>query len=189
MKLILASNSPRRKELLSKLNYSFDVIPADCEEHTNAANPRDMVKELACHKALNVYKQNPDCCVIGCETVVDLDGKVLGKPKSRDEAVAMLTELSGKTHKVHTGVCVVSKYAIYLFADTSLVTFDKLDDERIKKYVDTGSPMDKAGAYGIQDSGFVKDIQGSYDNVMGLPTERLKNILQDILAKCNTEQA
>ena len=180
MKLILASNSPRRKELLSKLNYTFDVIPADCEEYTNAADPCDMVKELALHKALNVYKQHADCCVIGCDTVVDLGGKVLGKPHSYDEAVAMLTELSGKTHKVHTGVCIMSARAIYLFADTSLVTFDKLSDERIKAYVDTGSPMDKAGAYGIQDSGFVKVITGSYDNVMGLPTERLAKVLQQL---------
>ena len=178
MKLILASNSPRRKELLSKLNYTFDIIPADCEEWTVASDPRDMVKELALHKALNVYKRNPDSIVIGCDTVVDLNGKVLGKPHSCDEATAMLQALSGNTHKVHTGVCVISKYSIHLFADTSQVTFDKLSDERINKYVATGSPMDKAGAYGIQDSGFVKQIVGSYDNVMGLPTERLSKILQ-----------
>ena len=180
MKLILASNSPRRRELLLKLNYKFDIIPADCEEFTNAATPYDMVKELALHKALNVYKQNDECCVIGCDTVVDLDGKVLGKPHSRDEAIAMLTALSGRQHKVHTGVCVMSKLAIYLFVETSSVTFDSLSDERIKQYVDTGSPMDKAGAYGIQDSGFVKEIVGSYDNVMGLPGESLKKVLQQI---------
>lgn len=189
MKLILASNSPRRKELLSKLNYTFDVIPADCEERTNAASPADMVKELAVRKALNVYRQHNDSCVIGCDTVVDLDGKVLGKPHSYDEAAAMLAALSGKTHKVHTGVCVMSATAVYVFVDSSLVTFDKLSDQRILNYVDTGSPMDKAGGYGIQDSGFVKDITGSYDNVMGLPTERLANIIQGILAKYHTEQA
>lgn len=177
MRLILASNSPRRRELLSKLNYTFDVIPAECEEFTNAADPAVMVKELAVHKALDVYKQHPDCCVIGCDTVVDLNGKVLGKPKSYDEAVAMLRQLSGRTHKVHTGVCVMSKRSIHVFADTSLVRFDKLSDERIRNYVDTGSPMDKAGAYGIQDSGFVKNIAGSYNNVMGLPTEMLDKIL------------
>lgn len=180
MKLILASNSPRRRELLSKLNYKFDVIPADCEEFTNAANTDDMVKELAAHKALNVYKKYPESVVIGCDTVVDLDGKVLGKPHSYDDAVAMLQALSGKTHKVHTGVCVMSKLAIYIFAETSLVTFDNLSEQRIYSYVDTGSPMDKAGAYGIQDSGFVKDITGSYDNVMGFPTERLNSILQQL---------
>ena len=181
MKLILASNSPRRKELLSKLNYKFDVIPSNCDEVSNAANPCDMVKELACRKALNVYMQNRDCCVVGCDTVVDINGKVLGKPHSYDEAVEMLCKLSGKTHKVHTGVCVMSARSIYIFSDTSLVTFDKLNDSRIRSYVDTGSPMDKAGAYGIQDSGFVLNIDGSYDNVMGMPTERLADILKCVM--------
>lgn len=185
MKLILASNSPRRRELLSKLNYTYDVIPSGCEEYTNAAAPADMVKELACRKALDVYRQHSDALVIGCDTVVDVDGKVLGKPKSCDEAVAMLRQLSGRTHKVHTGVCVMSQRSIHIFADTSLVAFDKLSDERIRKYVDTGSPMDKAGAYGIQDSGFVKNIQGSYDNVVGLPTERLKTVLKCVMSATN----
>lgn len=166
--------------MLSKLNYTFDVIPADCEEYTNAADPVDMVKELALRKALTVYKQRPNSCVIGCDTVVDLDGKVLGKPRSCDEAVAMLRSLSGRAHKVHTGVCVLSANAMYLFADTSTVTFEDLSDIRIQAYVGTGSPMDKAGAYGIQDSGFVKKIVGSYDNVMGLPTERLSGVLEDV---------
>ena len=182
MKLILASNSPRRSELLSKLNYKFDIIPSDCDESTNASSPDDMVKEIACHKALHVYAQNRDCCVIGCDTVVDLNGKVLGKPHSRAEAVAMLSELSGKTHKVHTGVCIMSKRAVYVFSETSLVSFEHLTNKRIEDYVNTGSPMDKAGAYGIQDSGFVADINGSYDNVMGFPSERIETILKQISA-------
>lgn len=177
MKLILASNSPRRKELLSKLNYVFSIVPADCEELTNAADPCDMVKELACRKALNVYRSNPDCCVIGCDTVVDLDGVVLGKPHSKAEAIAMLTALSNRSHKVHTGVCVVYKSSVCLFAETSAVTFGNLSSQRIEEYVNTGSPMDKAGGYGIQDSGFVTDVIGSYDNVMGLPCERLDVVL------------
>lgn len=181
MKIILASNSPRRRELLSKLNYDFDVIPSDCDEVTTACDPVDMVKELAIHKALDVYKQHPDSLVIGCDTVVELDGQVLGKPKNYDEAVLMLSALSGRTHKVHTGVCVMSKRFIHVFADTSLVTFYELTNESIVKYVDTGSPYDKAGAYGIQDSGFVKEIVGSYDNVMGLPTEALSNLFKRIL--------
>lgn len=185
MKLILASNSPRRRELLSKLNCVFDVMPSTCEERTNAANPVDMVKELAIHKALDVYKQHPDSLVIGCDTVVDLDGKVLGKPKNHDEAVAMLTELSGRTHKVHTGVCVLSQRSIHIFAETSLVAFYELTAERIKSYVDTGSPYDKAGAYGIQDSGFVKEIVGSYDNVMGLPTQHLAETLKSVTRNCD----
>ena len=179
MKLILASNSPRRRELLSKLNYKFDVVPSDCDESTTAQNPRSMVTELACCKALDVFKSNPQAVVIGCDTVVDLDGKVLGKPHSVDEAVSMLKSLSNRQHKVHTGVCVISQKSIHLFAETSSVTFDKLSDERIRNYVATGSPMDKAGAYGIQASGFVSGIVGSYDNVMGLPTEKLFAILKN----------
>jgi len=178
MKLILASNSPRRKELLSKLNYSFEVIPSFADEQTNAADPIDTVKELACRKALFVYKSNPDAVVIGCDTVVDLDGKILGKPHDRNDAVSMLKLLSGKTHKVHTGVCVMSKFAVYVFAETTKVKFDVLTDERILSYVDGGSPMDKAGAYGIQDSGFVAEINGSYDNVMGFPSDKADEILK-----------
>lgn len=181
MKLILASSSPRRRELLSKLNYEFEVVPADCDEMTFASAPCDMVKEIALHKALNVYKRYPDCCVIGCDTVVDVDGKVLGKPKDAFDAKNMLALLSDRKHKVHTGVCVMSKAAIYLFVETSEVTFDRLSAERISEYVATGSPMDKAGAYGIQDSGFVKQISGSYNNVMGLPTERIKDVLRCVM--------
>ncbi|MDE7454662.1 MAG: Maf family protein [Clostridia bacterium] len=181
MKLILASNSPRRKELLSQLNYKFDVIPANLDEYTNFTNPCDMVCDISCRKAIAVYKANMDAVVIGCDTVVDLDGKALGKPKDVNEACAMLKALSGRTHKVHTGVCIMSQYAVHLFADTSLVTFDDLTDEQISKYVASGSPMDKAGAYGIQDSGFVSDIEGSYNNVMGFPSDKIDEILKNLL--------
>lgn len=181
MKLILASNSPRRRELLTKLGYAFDVIPSECDEYTNACFPRDMVKEIALHKALNVYRRYPDCCVIGCDTVVDVDGKVFGKPKDALDAKNMLALLSDRKHKVHTGVCVMSKAAIYLFVETSEVAFETLSEERINAYVATGSPMDKAGAYGIQDSGFVERICGSYNNVMGLPTERIKDVLRCVM--------
>ena len=108
MRLILASNSPRRKELLSKLNYSFDVIPAACEEKSYSSAPLEIVKELACRKALDVYGRNREATVIGCDTVVDLDGEALGKPHSKREACEMLSRLSGRAHMVHTGVCIVS---------------------------------------------------------------------------------
>ena len=180
MKLILASNSPRRRELLTKLGYEFEVIPSIGEEISHAASPVDMVKELACHKALNVYSQNRDAIVIGCDTVVDLDGVVLGKPRSEQIAKDMLKCLSGRIHKVHTGVCILSQRDIRIFSETSYVKFYELDEERIASYVASGSPMDKAGAYGIQDSGFVAEIKGSYTNVMGLPTERLDKLLKQI---------
>lgn len=181
MKLVLASGSPRRKELLSELGYAFTIIPSSCEEVSHAATPLELVKELACHKALNVYLSNCDAIVIGCDTVVDLDGEVLGKPHNADNAVEMLSRLSDRAHKVHTGVCIVSKFGVWLFVETSCVCFHALTKEQIERYVASGSPMDKAGAYGIQDSGFVAEIKGSYTNVMGLPTEQLDKVLKSIV--------
>ncbi len=183
MKLILASNSPRRKELLSQLNYSFDIIPSVGEEISNATLPVDIAKELANRKALEVFKAHPDCVVIGCDTVVEIDGKLLGKPHDNNEATCMLKALSGKTHYVHTGVCLLHKMGVWLFADTTEVTFYTLTDEQIASYVATGSPLDKAGAYGIQDSGFVCHINGSFNNVVGFPTEKVAPILQSIYKK------
>ena len=183
MKLILASNSPRRKELLSQLNYTFEIIPSVGEEVSTAKLPVDIAKELANRKALEVFKAQPDAVVIGCDTVVELDGQLLGKPKDNTQATQMLTALSGKTHLVHTGVCIVHKMGVWLFADTTQVVFKNLSPIQIADYVATGSPLDKAGAYGIQDSGFVSHIVGSYNNVVGFPTERVSQILQQIFAK------
>lgn len=183
MELILASNSPRRKELLSKLNYNFTIIPSVGEEVSTARLPVDIAKELANRKALEVFRAHPDAVVIGCDTVVELDGKLLGKPKDDAQATQMLNALSGKTHLVHTGVCVVHKMGVWLFADTTEVVFVQLTDKQIADYVATGSPLDKAGAYGIQDSGFVSHIVGSYDNVVGFPTERVAEILNKIFPK------
>lgn len=180
MQLILASNSPRRRELLSKLNSNFDIIPSVGEEVSTARLPVDVAKELANRKALEIFKAHPDAVVIGCDTVVELDGQLLGKPKDEADAKRMLTALSGKTHQVHTGVCIVHKMGVWLFADTTQVTFSTLTQKQIDDYVATGSPLDKAGAYGIQDSGFVCDIAGSYDNVVGFPTERIAEVLQNL---------
>ncbi len=183
MELILASNSPRRKELLSKLNYPFTVIPSIGEELSTARLPVDVAKELANRKALEVFKTHPNCVVIGCDTVVELDGQLLGKPKDEKDATQMLTALGGKTHLVHTGVCILHKMGVWLFSDTTKVTFASLSQKQIADYVATGSPLDKAGAYGIQDSGFVCEIDGSYDNVVGFPTERVAEILLKIFSK------
>ena len=182
MELILASNSPRRRELLSKLNYSFSIIPSVGEEISTAHLPVDIAKELANRKALEVFKAHPDAVVIGCDTVVELDGQLLGKPKDASKAHQMIAALSGKTHQVHTGVCILHKLGVWLFADTTEVVFKQLTEQQIAAYVATGSPLDKAGAYGIQDSGFVSHIVGSYDNVVGFPTERIAQILQKIFA-------
>ncbi len=181
MQLILASNSPRRRELLSKLNYPFDVVPATGEEISTAVDPRDIVQELASRKATEVFASHGDCVVVGCDTVVDFDGRILGKPKDRDDAIAMLCALSGNVHFVHTGVCVLSPVGVWLFCDSTEVHFRKLSSDEITRYVDSGQAFGKAGAYGIQDDcHFVSSYKGDYDNVVGLPLYRLKQILQTI---------
>lgn len=129
-------------------------------------------------KACEVARLFPDATVIGADTVVVFGGRIIGKPKDEKQAFDILKELSGKTHSVYTGVCVVRGGKKKAFVRKSRVLFFSLTDERINSYIATGSPMDKAGAYGIQDSGFVKKIRGSYSNVMGLPVEKLRKILK-----------
>lgn len=129
-------------------------------------------------KACEVARLFPDATVIGADTVVVFGGRIIGKPKDEKQAFDILKELSGKTHSVYTGVCVVRGGKEKAFVRKSRVLFFPLTDERINSYIATGSPMDKAGAYGIQDSGFVKKIRGSYSNVMGLPVEKLRKILK-----------
>ncbi len=181
MQLILASSSPRRRELLSQLQYPFEVIPAVGEEVSTAIEPTDIVKELASRKATEVFMAHREDVVVGCDTVVDFDGQILGKPKDRDDAFRMLRLLSGKTHLVHTGVCVISSVGVWLFCDSTEVHFRSLSEREIADYVDSGEAYGKAGAYGIQDdSRFVESYTGDYDNVVGLPLYRLKKILDTI---------
>ena len=181
MKLILASNSPRRKELLSKLPYPFEIIPSGIEENSTATNPTDLVQELASMKAADVFAKYPDCVVIGCDTVVDFNGEVMGKPKDRADAVRMLNALSGNTHYVHTGVCVLSPVGKWLFCDSTEVIFRNLTEKEIADYVANGEADGKAGAYGIQDdSHFAARFNGDFDNVVGLPVYRVKEILDKI---------
>ena len=182
MKYILASGSPRRKELLSKITTEFTVIPSEANEVTTAAEPSDMCRELACRKALDIFNKLPvadrtDSIVIGCDTVVELCGHVLGKPHSTMEATQMLQALSARTHKVHTGYCIVSANKVACGTESTLVTFRTLSEADIAAYVASGAPMDKAGAYGIQETDFVANYDGSFDNVMGLPTETLAKLL------------
>ncbi len=181
MKVILASTSPRRKELLAKVVSIYDIIPANCDESSTATEGIDYALEVACAKAVNVaHRTEGDRVVIGCDTVVEINGKILGKPHSVMEAVEMLNMLSGETHCVHTGVCLIAPLHVRTFTVTSRVKFKPLTAKQIEDYIATGSPFDKAGAYGVQDSGFVESIDGSYDNVMGLPTEKLAEELEII---------
>ena len=182
MKIILASASPRRKELLKEIVDEFEVIPAVGEERADKTlPPEQVVCELAKHKCGEVYEKEPDCVVIGCDTIVYFKGKVLGKPKSREEAEQTLKELSGNTHSVYTGVCVRTAEKTLTEYERTEVTFNRLSDEFIKNYVDGGSPMDKAGCYGIQDDGVVKSYDGSYTNVVGLPVELVEKMLKEVL--------
>lgn len=172
---ILASASPRRKELLNQVGFSFDIIPSDAEENVeDGLSAEDTVKALARLKAQSVFNEHPDRVVFGCDTVVSIDGEILGKPQNEDEAFKMLKKLSGKTHAVSTGVCIISKEKEICFSDTTFVTFYEIDDETIESYISTRECDDKAGAYGIQGYGsvLVKEIKGDYFSVMGLPVAR-----------------
>ena len=172
MELILASGSPRRRELLSVITADFSVAVSDAEETIGPGTPpHRAVEELALQKALAVFEAHRDCAVIGSDTVVALDGRILGKPGSREEAAEMLGALSGREHTVFTGVAVLALGVRRVFHCATQVEFYPLNGEEIAWYVSTGEPMDKAGAYGIQGQGslLVKGIRGDYFNVMGFP--------------------
>ena len=172
MEIILASGSPRRRELLALAGIEYKVIPSECDETLpQNISPGDAVRLLAQRKAEDVFNKHEDALIIGADTVVALDGKILGKPKDRENAKEMLLALSGKTHEVYTGVALISKNKKEIFSCRSLVEFYPLTEKEINNYIKTGEPMDKAGAYGIQGRGFflVKGISGDYNNIVGLP--------------------
>ncbi len=179
-RFIVASASPRRKELLSNVGFSFEVIPSDADESCDGElTPVELVRELALRKAKSVFEKNTDAVVLGCDTVVEYGGTVLGKPESREDAKRMLRMLSGKTHNVHTGVCVTDSENTVSFEKTVRVEFYELTDELIDSYVGTGECDDKAGAYGIQGKGclLVKGIEGDYFSVVGLPVSETARVL------------
>ena len=178
--LILASNSPRRRALLAEAGISFRQIPSGVEERADPAlSPERLVESLARQKAEDVYARFGGI-VLGADTVVCLNGAVLGKPRSREHAQEMLRALSGKKHTVWSGYCLLGAGAPVSGAVSSEVEFRMLSEEEIGAYVASGSPMDKAGAYGVQDENTpVRQIVGSYTNVMGLPMERIAEILKE----------
>lgn len=187
MKLILASASPRRRELLNMVTADFVVESAVGDEVTTETIPSKVVMQLAYNKAVEVARRHPHQVVLGCDTVVVHEGKILGKPHSEQQAFDMLSSLSGKAHEVYTGVALVCDDKFEVFYDTSKVVFYNLTKQQIDDYIATGSPMDKAGAYGIQDSGFVSHIEGSYYNVMGLPVEMISEKLPQFKDSLNTK--
>ena len=176
--IVLASASPRRKELLSSIAGDFGVVPSESEEKSAYKAPRLYVQDLARNKAREVAARTGGRdTVIGADTAVYFKGRILGKPKDADEAKRFLSELSGKKHSVYTGVCIIKDERETTYYCKSVVQFNKLDEKFIDAYVAGGSPLDKAGAYGAQDEGVVRRVYGDFDNVVGLPLGRLAEIL------------
>ena len=183
---ILASRSPRRAEILKKEDLEFETtFPPNFKEESSASDPAEHVLTLSREKALSVSHLFPEGIILGADTIVVLNGEILGKPKDKQEAFCILKKLSGKMHRVYTGITLLNKYNGKMLSDYDCteVQFNQLEDKKIIDYVDTGEPMDKAGAYGIQGMGsfLVEKIQGSLDNVIGLPTSRLKEMLIKIM--------
>lgn len=185
MKIYLASASPRRKELLKQIGLSFRTMPSTVEEKTTKTEPADMVEELSYQKAVDVCGRltaegKEDFVVIGADTVVSCWGEILGKPRNKEDAARMLDRLQGGSHQVYTGVTLAwkSKGApsmYYTFSECTDVTMYSMTKEEIGAYVDSGEPMDKAGAYAIQGmcAAYIQGICGEYNNVVGLPTGRV----------------
>lgn len=185
MKIYLASASPRRKELLKQVGISFRVVPSTVEEKITKEKPNEVVEELSYQKAVDVCGRlvaegKEDFVVIGADTVVSAWGKILGKPVDKMDAARMLKDLQGGSHQVYTGVTLAWKYKdmspMYaVFSECTDVTMYAMSDEEIQKYVDSGEPMDKAGAYAIQGlcAAHIQGICGDYNNVVGLPVGRL----------------
>jgi len=188
--IILASASPRRQELLRNAGIPFEVQPADIDETPRLGeSPRDCAERLALEKALAIFQNQPEGFVLGADTIVVVDDAILGKPRDADEAARMLRLLSGRTHTVITGVCVVGPVAsgqwsvarnVNTASETTLVTFCELSDIEIREYVASGEPMDKAGAYAIQGiaSCWIPRIEGDYSNVVGLPVALVYRMLK-----------
>ena len=180
MALILASSSPRRQELLAKITTDFKVVPADIDETVSGKlSPEEYVLSMAQQKAQVVYKEFPADVVIGCDTIVACEGRILGKPRDRDDAREMLTFLSGKTHLVYTSVQIIGQGKIVQGTFPAEVAFFDLSVAEIDAYLATGEHSDKAGSYGIQGQGalLVKFIKGDYYSIVGFPVAHIAKML------------
>ena len=190
MKIILASASPRRKELLKKIYDEFEICPSSADETLPDGISCDKAAEyLASAKAFQVAENNKDSLVIGCDTVVICGGRILGKPSDEKNAAEILRMLSGRTHRVITGVCLCYGEKSMSFSSQTYVEFYELSDSEINDYIATGEPSDKAGAYGIQGLGglFVRKIDGDFYNVVGLPAAELNRKLKQFTADLTTK--
>lgn len=187
--LVLASRSPRRLSLLRQIGLNPGVVPCDIAEEVDPAlTPAENALNLALQKATIVAREQSNATVIGADTIVVIDDMMLGKPSDRTEAIRMLQTLSGRTHVVYTGIAIVDRPSDRWVAEVEAtrVTFRPMGLQEIEEYVESGSPMDKAGAYGIQDdygAVFVARVDGCFYNVMGLPLSKLYSTLTDFLAQ------
>ncbi len=184
MELILASKSPRRKEILEKLGYEFKILSLDTDE---TMDPRLDIKtnvlNVSYKKAYAVFEQNQDACVLGCDTVVVFNNKIYGKPKSKEDAYNTLSLLNNNTHEVISAVNIITKDKTYSFTQTSYVTFKNNTKQELLDYIDTKECMDKAGSYAIQGLGgnLILKYEGELDNIIGLPSKEVDEILKEVL--------
>ena len=188
-KLIIASGSPRRRELLTQIGLTFEVITSDAPEITSATDPGEIVMDLSHQKAQAVQDlldPKEAAVILGADTIVFSDGQVLGKPADEEAAFAMLKKLAGHTHQVYTGVTLLRGTETHAFYACTQVECFPMTDEEIRSYIATGDPMDKAGAYGIQGpfAAYVKGICGDYNNVVGLPVSRVYQELKRYFPEC-----
>ena len=194
MEYILASASPRRIELFKEISKNFTVLPADVDESIEKlfdkkeldsllnSSPQSIVMELAKIKAMAIASNHPNSLVVGADTGVFLDGQMLGKPVDKEDAIRLLKMLSGKTHHVITGFCIMYKDKIITDFENTIVVFENLDDFAIDRYIKSGQYIGKAGAYGIQDGyGLVKEYIGDLNNVIGFPTKKIKKRIKEVL--------
>ena len=196
MRIILASKSPRRREILAMLGVQFEIISADADESSTETDPALLVTELALRKGRAVRellrgegKWNDDTLIIAADTVVAVGGKILGKPRDDADAAAMLRLLSGSTHGVLSGVALLCGERELAAAEQTGVVFDEMSEADIAWYVKSGEPCDKAGAYAVQGlaSLFIKGLDGDYFNVVGLPVHRLNQLVKELLGCTLTE--
>ncbi len=183
MNIILASTSPRRRELLALLGISFDIIPPTCDEIlTSHFTPSEQAKQFAMDKALSIAADHPYDLILGSDTVIEIDGTLLGKPKDLKEAEIMLRQLRGRCHQVHTGIALIQKARNFSLAlvETALVWIKDFDEEELSKYLNTEESLGKAGAYSIQGEGaqLIEKIEGDYPIIVGLPLWHTAKLLE-----------
>ena len=178
MEIILASNSPRRKKILSELGYKFTVIPSGIdEENKNNLSPSQYAIDVSERKALSVWRKHKDCAVISGDTIIDFDSRIIGKPKSDKEAFTMIKQLSGKKHYVISALSLIIDGNINTIFDKSSVIFNDLEDADIHQYISSFDILDKAGAYNMEECAdiLIKNIDGCYHNIVGFPVKKIEN--------------